>query len=212
MTSFWPNGAPAESYRDDGNRWLFQNASSGWGLPPQDPCAPVLTGGPLVDAAWQRLLDRSGPRPGMPTTDDPDLHLMVDGRRLDAASRSAGRYTFRLAERPDTVRIVSRTGVPQELGLARDPRCLGVALRQIVVTQGVRLRTVEAENAMLADGFHGFEVDNAIRWTNGDASMPACLFDGLSGPIEVALHLGGSTTYVDLTAHRHGVALRLAEA
>ena len=26
------NGAPAESYRDDGNRWLFQNANSGWGL------------------------------------------------------------------------------------------------------------------------------------------------------------------------------------
>jgi len=28
------NGAPAESYRDDGNRWLFRNANSGWGLPP----------------------------------------------------------------------------------------------------------------------------------------------------------------------------------
>jgi hypothetical protein len=39
------NGAPAESYRDDGNRWLFQNANSGWDLPPQEPCAPVLTGG-----------------------------------------------------------------------------------------------------------------------------------------------------------------------
>jgi hypothetical protein len=24
------NGAPAESYRDDGNRWLFHNANSGW--------------------------------------------------------------------------------------------------------------------------------------------------------------------------------------
>ena len=44
------NGAPAESYRDDGNRWLFQNANSGWDLPPQQPCAPVLTGGPW----WMR--------------------------------------------------------------------------------------------------------------------------------------------------------------
>ena len=25
------DGAPAESYRDDGNRWLFHNANSGWG-------------------------------------------------------------------------------------------------------------------------------------------------------------------------------------
>jgi hypothetical protein len=34
------NGAPAESYRDHGNRWLFQNANAGWHLPPQDPYAP----------------------------------------------------------------------------------------------------------------------------------------------------------------------------
>jgi hypothetical protein len=79
------NGAPAESYRDDGNRWLFQNASSGWGLAPQKPYAPVVTGGPVVDAVWQRLLDRAGPRSLPPMTDDPDLHLMVDNQRLDAA-------------------------------------------------------------------------------------------------------------------------------
>lgn len=58
------NGAPAESYRDDGNRWLVQNANSGWQLPPQEPCAPVLTGGPIMDAIWRRLLDGAGPRPG----------------------------------------------------------------------------------------------------------------------------------------------------
>ena len=37
--------------------------NSGWDLPPQEPCAPVLTGGPIVDAVWRRLLDRAGPRP-----------------------------------------------------------------------------------------------------------------------------------------------------
>jgi hypothetical protein len=37
------DSALAESYRDDGNRWLFQNANSGWGLPPQAACVPVLT-------------------------------------------------------------------------------------------------------------------------------------------------------------------------
>ena len=46
------NGTPAETYRDDGKRWLFHNANTGWHLPPQQPCAPVLTGGPLVDAVW----------------------------------------------------------------------------------------------------------------------------------------------------------------
>ncbi len=92
------DGAPAESYRDDGNRWLFQNGNSGWGLPPQPPCAPVLTGGPIVDAIW-RLLDRAGPRPGLPTTADPDLHLLVDGRRVDGK-----RYTVAF--------ICSRAGRP----------------------------------------------------------------------------------------------------
>ena len=35
------NGAPAESYRDDGNRWLFRNASASWLQPLQPPCAPL---------------------------------------------------------------------------------------------------------------------------------------------------------------------------
>ena len=81
------NGAAAESYRDDGNRWLFQNANAGWNQPPKAPCAPVLTGGAVVDAVWQRLLDRAGPRPGLPLTDDPDLHLLVDGKRVEAVEQ-----------------------------------------------------------------------------------------------------------------------------
>src|SRR4029077_18504954 len=114
------------------------NANTGWGLPPKRPFAPVLTGGPIVDAVWRRLLERGGPRPSVPLTDDPDLHILVDGRRIDADRRSNLRYEFRLAARPTAVRIVSRAGAPQELGLSRDPRPLGVALRQIVVTQGKR--------------------------------------------------------------------------
>jgi antigen 43 len=191
------NGVPAESFRDNGNRWLFQNARSGGDLPPQEPYAPVLTGGPVVDAAWRKFLERAGPHPGVPTTDDPDLHLMVDGRRVEASSRSGVLHIFRLTARPVTVRIVSRTGVPQELGLARDPRCLGVALRQIMVSQGVRVRTIEAEDISLTDGFHGFETDNEIRWTDGDAAVPASFFEDFLGPMDLALRLGGSTSYVD---------------
>ena len=77
------NGAAAESYRDDGNRWLFRNANTGWNAPPKPPCAPVLTGGARVDAMWRQLLQRAGPRRGSPLTDDPDLHLLVDGNRID---------------------------------------------------------------------------------------------------------------------------------
>jgi hypothetical protein len=191
------NGAPAESYRDDGNRWLFGNADSGRGLSTQEPCAPVLTGGPVVDAVWRRLLERAGPRPLVPTTDDPDLHLMVDGRRLDAASAHGDWHIFHVANAPATVRIVSRACVPQELGLSRDARCLGVALRQIVVSRGKQVRTIEAADALLRDNFHLYEADNEIRWTDGDAVVPADLFEGLAGPLEIALQLGCTTRYLD---------------
>jgi hypothetical protein len=81
----------------------------------------VLTGGKLVDAVWRRLLDRAGPRAHAPITDDPDLHLMVDGRRLDPTARDRDAFVFALPTRPDEVRIASRAAVPQELGVARDP-------------------------------------------------------------------------------------------
>ena len=189
------NGAPAESYRDDGNRWLFANANSGWDLPALPPCAPVLTGGPVVDAVWRRLLERAGPRPGMPVTDDPDLHLWVDGVRVDAAWHRGPVHLFRLAARPCCVRVVSRSAVPQELGLARDPRPLGVALRRVAVRRGARLAILEPDDPRLTQGFHGFEPETGMRWTDGDAMLPAGLFESFSGLTEVELHLGGATWY-----------------
>jgi hypothetical protein len=198
------NGAPAESYRDDGNRWLFQNANAGWHLPPKPPCAPVLTGGDLVDAVWQRLLDRAGPRNLPPLTDDPDLHLLVDGRRLDAAERHDRAYVFRLPACPDSLRIVSRDAVPAELGLARDSRSLGVALRRIVACQGSQFVFIEAADPQLVKGFHAFEPlpgsrpesCSGHRWTNGDAALPVAAFTGFTGPFQLVLHLGGRTQYL----------------
>ena len=105
---------PAESYRDDGNRWLFQNANAGWHLSPQAPYAPVLTGGPVVDAVWERLLDRAGWNDLPALTDAADLHLIVDGERVDARTQTNGAYIFRLPCRPNSVFIGPRAVVPAE--------------------------------------------------------------------------------------------------
>ena len=189
------NGAPSESYRDDGNRWLFRNANSGWDQPPKPACAPVLTGGPVVDAVWRRLLDRAGPRPGMPTTSDPDLHLVVDGVRLDAAVRSGVNYVFRLTRRPGSVRMMSRAGVPAEFGLSRDPRSLGVAVKQIAVWQRKQVRILDLADDDPIDGFHTFERGDDIRWTDGDAALPPTLFDGFEGALDLEVRIGGQTRY-----------------
>ena len=191
------NGAPAESYRDDGNRWLFQNANAGWHLPPKPPGAPVLTGGPIVDAVWRRLLACAGPRPGLPLTGDPDLHLRADGVRIDAARREGDAVVFTLRSVPSTLRLVSRAAAPQELGLARDPRVLGLAVRAIEARQGRHLRTLCAADPLLADGFHGYRTGRGPTLDRRHAPIPAALFDGLTGPIELTLRLAGKTAYIE---------------
>ncbi|MDR3533566.1 MAG: Hint domain-containing protein [Rhodopila sp.] len=191
------NGAPAESYRDDGNRWLFHNANAGWHLPPQEPYVPVLTGGPVVDAAWRRFLDRVRPRDLPPLTEDPDLHLVIDGARVDPEYRRGSLYGFRLPSSPKSVVIASRVGVPSELGIARDPRSLGVALRQVAVRQGGKFMLFDADDDRLMAGFHAYEADCNLRWTDGCATLPAAAFARFDKGAEVMLHLGGTTQYPD---------------
>ncbi len=195
------NGAAAETYRDDGNRWLFQNANAGWGLPPQEPCAPVLTGGPVVDGVWRRLLDRAGPRPGVPLTEDPDLHLLVDGVRLKPSEAEGSGLVFTIRGRPARVDIVSRDAVPAELGIARDPRSLGVALRRLELFRGEASVAVEANDPCLTEGFYAYEPKGNLRWTTGRATLPAELLALPGrGPLIVMLTLAGSTRYAALGA------------
>jgi hypothetical protein len=189
------NGALAESYRDDGNRWLFQNAQTGTGLSPQEAYAPVLTGGPVVDAVWERLLDRAGPRDTLPLTDDPDLHLIVDGARVDAQERRDDVYVFRLRPGPKSVIVASRVGVPSELGIARDPRALGVALRRVAIRQGAKFMLVNADDKRLMAGFHDYEPSGRLRWTDGRAALPIAVFARFDKGAEVMLQLGGAMHY-----------------
>jgi hypothetical protein len=155
----------------------------------------VVTGGPIVDAVWQRLLDRAGGPGRMPTTDEPDLHLVADGRRIDGRRDDAGTYRFRLPQAATNVRVISRAGVPCEVGLARDPRLLGVAVKRIMCWQGARLRLIEASEPALCDGFHMFEEANGFRWTDGDARLPETLFDGATGVVDLELHVGATARY-----------------
>ena len=205
------NGAPAESYRDDGNRWMFRNVNTGWDQPPKSPCAPVLTGGPVVDEVWQRLLRRSGPRPGLPLTDDADLHLMVGQTRISGRHRSNGVHVFRLLRSPGStgstsIRILSRAGAPDELGLARDPRVLGVAIQRIVLWQGQQATVIEAEDERLRTGFHAYEADGGLRWTDGNAELSPDMFKELDGAITIDIYVAGTARYPLLQDERSSAA------
>lgn len=189
------NAAPAESYRDDGNRALFQNDNVAWSAPPKPACAQVLTGGPIVDAVWRRLCDRDTERSRVALIDDPDLHLLVNGVRMDAASRHGAEHAFQLTGKPETLHIVSRAAVPAETGLGRDSRTLGVAISRVMLLKGARLRMLDVEDPALEVGFHGFESDQGLRWTDGDAVVPPALFDGFDNAMTLVLVLGGATQY-----------------
>ena len=191
------NGAPAESYRDDGNRWLFQNMNSGWDRRREATCAPLLHDGPEVNALWRRLLDRAGARPGLPLTDDPDLHLLADGERIEPFDRRADTYVFRLRARPRVARLMSRSSIPQELGTVRDSRVLGVAVRRLVMARGRCSVVMEADDRRLTDGYHAFEARDRIRWTRGDAAVPDELFGGVHGAARLEVCLGGAVPYVE---------------
>jgi hypothetical protein len=158
----------------------------------------VETGGPVVDAVWRRLLDRAGPRRLPPLTTDPDVHLMVDGRRIDPVRQERGVAVFDLPFCPSCVDIVSRDAIPSELGTARDSRSLGVALRTIQLHQpGSGTVTLGADDSRLQDGFNGYEAADQLRWTTGCARLPSSLFEMFdTGPLRITLQLCGETQYL----------------
>jgi hypothetical protein len=104
------------------------------------------------------------------------------------------------------VRIASRAAAPDELGLARDPRVLGVAIRSITVLAGARYRVIEAADDRLREGFHGHEPEFDIRWTDGEARLPADLFDGFDGTTELILQVEATTRYVASAECQRGAA------
>lgn len=96
---------------------------------------------------------------------------------------------------PNGLRIVSRAVAPAKIGLVRDPRVLGLGVRQVRLWKGGHLRVLDALDESLADGFHPFEPDNGIRWTDGNAAIPVSLFAGIAGPCQLEVLVGGSMKY-----------------
>jgi hypothetical protein len=188
------NGAPAETYYDADNRALFHNTRDGSRPGAAKPTfAPVLHGGDIVDRVWTGLFARSGGRIETDTTDDPDLHVVVDGIRFDPQSIDGNCYTFALAAASGRLRLCSRTGVPSLLGITRhDHRRLGVAIEQIVLSQAGISSHFDYGAPQLREG-GCYKHEDGFAWTDGDWALPARFFAGIRGAwtLEVYIRRNG---------------------
>ncbi len=72
-----------------------------------------------------------------------------------------------------------------------------MALQRIVLRRGTWFFTIRASDPALTNGFHDFEGDHGIRWTNGDAELPATHLKQSDRPTQLVLVLGGIAHYVD---------------
>jgi hypothetical protein len=70
--------------------------------------------------------------------------------------------------------VASREAVPSELGIARDPRSLGLALRRVTIWQGSNFMRFDA--AAERASFHDYEPADRLRWTDGYAELPINVF------------------------------------
>jgi hypothetical protein len=205
-------GVPAESYLDTGNRAYFSNAGLATLLHPElglnehlrcwstDACAPLLTQPETMRPIWDRIAARAialGFEPfAIPTTREPGIHLMVDGRQLRPLAASGGSVTFLLPEAARAVRLMSRSTIPRDhRPWLDDPRVLGVAVRWFVLRDRTGETVLDADHPALTDGWHPPEhaADGAPwRWTDGDAGLPITA----DGPCLLEIAVGGDMLYL----------------
>ncbi len=205
-------GLPAESYLDTGNRSFFANANLALMLHPEfsinaglrhwdeDACAPLTVNPDLVRPIWTDLADRAAAMgftaAEHETTSDPDLHVMVDGKRIRATASAARKISFVIPAGAKDIRLVSRSTTPADLTpYLGDPRELGVAIHSIVVRDGQDVMEFAADHPAFAEGWHTAERSGQAiwRWTNGFAKLP---IETSTGAVVVEVRLNDIATYI----------------
>ncbi len=184
-------GAPAESYYDDENRARFYNTRPGSAAgAAKATFAPVLRDGDIVESAWARLHARAAGQLEADVTNEPDLHLVVDGERIDPDVLGGGVYRFAVA-RPPSERLLlrSRRGVPSLLGQGRsDHRPLGVAITQMVLHHAGIPTYFDYDGPQLREG-GCYPHEDGFCWTDGEVALPARFFTILDGACTLEVHI-----------------------
>lgn len=125
--------------------------------------------------------------------EDPDLHLLVEGQRISRNGPDADGVIFAVSRPSHDVRLRSRSERPGKFGIP-DDRLLGFCLQSLTLNDGSTVRHVQAAELAEAEGFYGWEPPGQI-WTNGDAVLPAGLFEGFSSPLCLTINGFGMPNY-----------------
>ncbi|MDA8248082.1 MAG: Hint domain-containing protein [Rhodospirillales bacterium] len=171
-------GAWAESYAEQRNRAMFHNADDFAAAFPghvpayQETCLPQVNDPhhPDLPALRRAVLARV---PDGHVTEDADVHLLADGRRVDPVAADETGWTFRVPAGTATLRLCSRACSPSLVGVNADPRPLGLRIATLAFRFATGGRAVPL--ATLPDaGWHGLEQDESgpFRWTDGAARLP----------------------------------------
>jgi len=192
------DGAPAETFTDCDNRYMFANGGEYGELCPDDDratwafCLPRLEwDDPELTEIRAALLWRAEEQ-GHEVDRDPDLRLFVDGETVQPVEVAERVYRFTLPMGPREVLLASRSSVPAEIDAGtRDARRLGVAVERIVIRDADTALEIGHRHPALAEGFHGAEP--AHRWTDGSGRIPDCLLHPFVGPLTLDLHLAPSS-------------------
>jgi hypothetical protein len=134
--------------------------------------------------------------PARPTTTDPGLHLVANGRKVRPMYGEGGLFIFVLPRGATEARLISRAGSPAETQpWFNDRRRRGVWVARIVIRGASAIREIPVDHPNLAKGWWPVDRDGTTmgRWTEGDAvvRLPAT-----TGPTMLEIQLGAEMTYV----------------
>lgn len=173
-------GLAAESYLDNGYRTCFANGGAFLEAHPDfmpkhqaDTCVPLLEQGPEVERV-KVILRARAEELGYVVTQNADVHLSVDGHRIEPLHLNPTRLTFSIAASAKTIELRCRTFVPVHMRPdSVDARSLGICVNRLQL-DGTDVSLDDA--AAFAQGWHDLEADNKghrWRWSRDRAPLPA---------------------------------------